>query len=284
MIKVFRLLLQNIDGAFFVFDKDLRYVIAGGANLTDFGFKREQLEGRLVSEVLEEEIAERMSRHFQDALGGFNSKFEHRGRHGLVCETTVRPLRDETGRIMYGMATSRDISAQRRHESDLRRRITIDQLTQLTTKAAAVSMIEELAEKKRLASVLLIDLDLFKQINDTHGHHVGDLVLREVAYRLQRSIRYADLASRIGGDEFLIVLSEADLETGKAAAQRIIEAVRRPIQVDGRNLTIGCSIGVAELQPGDSPEALLSRADAEMYSCKRVHHQTIKKKGQGTVG
>jgi len=122
----------------------------------------------------------------------------------------------------------------------------------------------------RLA-VMFLDLDKFKSINDTHGHGVGDEVLKIVSQRLQRSVRGADTVGRQGGDEFLYLMheikDEADVEN---AAAKIIENIAEPFEVDGLKLTVKPSIGIAIYpQDGNSANDLIKNADSAMYEAKQ---------------
>lgn len=117
-------------------------------------------------------------------------------------------------------------------------------------------------------SVMLIDLDCFKTINDTHGHEVGDRVLVECVDRLQASIREADLVGRWGGEEFLLLAPFTDHEAACALAERCRRAIASsPMQHAG--VTVTTSLGVASLRPDDDARALLRRADLALYTAKR---------------
>src|SRR5262249_54309030 len=121
-------------------------------------------------------------------------------------------------------------------------------------------------------ALLQIDLDLFKEVNDTHGHEGGDQVLRRVAAVLQSNRRREDLIARPGGDEFVVALvGMADPAKAVQIAQDIIDEIKRPIDIGGGHYAyIGASIGIAfATDETDSPEALLRRADAAMYSAKK---------------
>ncbi|WP_299678808.1 EAL domain-containing protein [uncultured Roseobacter sp.] len=117
---------------------------------------------------------------------------------------------------------------------------------------------------------LFLDLDHFKQVNDTLGHTVGDGLLRKVAERLKRAIRREDVVARVGGDEFAILLADNPLSCAEDIAARIIKMVSRPFLIDGHQLTIGVSIGLAARRPEErDPEKLLQRADIALYESKR---------------
>jgi diguanylate cyclase (GGDEF)-like protein len=130
---------------------------------------------------------------------------------------------------------------------------------------------KERAEGRGLA-LLMIDLDKFKPINDTHGHPAGDAVLRAVAALLRRSVRSTDLAFRLGGDEFAVLLGPARVATGfdgPGAAVRILQAIRTcAVHVPEAVLTVGASVGGATLEDGDTPESLITRADKFLYDAK----------------
>ena len=116
-----------------------------------------------------------------------------------------------------------------------------------------------------------LDLDSFKEVNDTHGHEAGDAVLVETADRLRRSKRGSDVVARVGGDEFVIML-DAHAEGVATFVDRLRRDLEQPIAVpDGSTVSVGASIGVATAQAGlDSLAALLDEADAAMYSVKRA--------------
>ena len=128
-----------------------------------------------------------------------------------------------------------------------------------------------LRREKRPFAVFQIDLDRFKAINDTLGHHVGDFVLQEVARRIQAVLRETDTVARMGGDEFALVLAGVGDEAGAGiVAQKIIDSTVKPIVIGGHTLDVGASIGIA-LAPlhGEGGEDLMRRADAAMYEAKK---------------
>jgi diguanylate cyclase (GGDEF)-like protein len=123
-------------------------------------------------------------------------------------------------------------------------------------------------------AALFIDLDGFKQVNDQHGHLVGDAVLREVAKRLGDAVRGDDLVARHGGDEFVVLLRRLPVDEAEARAtltmERVISAVAQPIDTGSVSVTLAASVGVAiHPRDGDSPDALIRHADERMYERKR---------------
>jgi diguanylate cyclase (GGDEF)-like protein len=118
--------------------------------------------------------------------------------------------------------------------------------------------------------VALIDLDDFKEVNDTLGHEVGDLLLVAVAQRLNGCVRIDDTVARLGGDEFVVVLDGADPAAADLAAERMIAALHQPVIADGHELPIRASIGIADGHSGDEPSVLLRHADIAMYAAKNI--------------
>ena len=125
-------------------------------------------------------------------------------------------------------------------------------------------------------AVAVLDVDRFKAVNDGHGHAVGDAVLRAVAARARAVVRAGDLAARTGGEEFGLLLPGADLAGAVELAERVRAALAaRPVEAAGRALVVTASLGCAALGPGESPEALVARADARMYEAKRAGRDRV---------
>ena len=158
---------------------------------------------------------------------------------------------------------------------ELERLADTDTLTPLPNRRAFLrrlhTLILQVARHETPAAVLFIDLDGLKRINDEYGHHVGDIVLREVAARLTASLRATDMVARIGGDEFGLILDhlgEADAEAKACALNHLIADT--PIDLGCTTVTVSVSVGMAVVRGDDTAETLLERADAAMYA-KRLH-------------
>jgi diguanylate cyclase (GGDEF)-like protein len=170
-----------------------------------------------------------------------------------------------------------DITERKRAERDVRRRAEVDALTGALNRAATEEAIDRFiaqAGADEAMTLLYLDLDGFKQVNDRFGHKAGDQVLQQVAVRIQRSLRRStDLLGRIGGDEFAVVLQHANPdETAPAQiAAALLEAVREPVLLDdGQAVEIGVSIGLAGFpRHGRSRRELMHAADGAMYAVKR---------------
>jgi two-component system, cell cycle response regulator len=135
------------------------------------------------------------------------------------------------------------------------------------------ALVEQAANRRKPISVLVVDIDFFKSINDGHGHDAGDDVLREFALRIRKSIRNIDLACRYGGEEFVIVMPETDMGVATMVAERLRRRIASepfPIQEGGRSLAVTISIGIAALGAGgDNAAAMIKRADQALYRAKR---------------
>jgi diguanylate cyclase (GGDEF)-like protein len=154
----------------------------------------------------------------------------------------------------------------------LRRQATHDGLTGLLNRNSILARVEEEMvrgrRESRALSLLMIDLDRFKSVNDTYGHLAGDAVLREAAARLSAASRRYDGVGRYGGEEFLVILPGCDLAAATAQAERVREAIAGlPFPIPGRELAVTCSIGVASADDL-SPESLLRHADEALYQAK----------------
>ena len=134
------------------------------------------------------------------------------------------------------------------------------------------SLVNQAAARGKPLTILVLDIDYFKAINDTHGHDAGDDVLREFAVRIRKSIRGIDLACRYGGEEFVVVMPETDMAVATVVAERLRRRIASEpfrIQQGGRLVEVTISIGIAALGRDDTAASVLKRADQALYRAKR---------------
>lgn len=176
--------------------------------------------------------------------------------------------------LMFG--TQQDITARKRAEEQINHLATHDSLTGLPSLRLArdrLGLAINLARRqKNLGALMFIDLDGFKEVNDTLGHDTGDEVLKEVANRLLACARATDTVARLGGDEFLLIASGINAPANAAEiAEKILAAVSRPIEVDEHQARVGASIGIALFpDDGENPDQLVKAADTAMYQVKNT--------------
>jgi len=185
-------------------------------------------------------------------------------------------LRNRQGQIEYYVAIMNDVTDIYRSRAELQHVATHDDLTGLPNRALFEERLEQALSRARrqevIGALLLLDLDRFKQINDSLGHAVGDGMLVEVAERLNQACRMEDMVARLGGDEFTVVLEDLEsLEQASRVAEKILDVFSRPMSVEGLELDVSTSVGIATFPAeGESIGDLLKQADAAMYEAKEA--------------
>jgi len=181
-------------------------------------------------------------------------------------------LNETRNLIQAFIDTSKKINQR---QSQLEHQATHDALTGLPNRVYLNTHMEEeiirISSRKLSIGLLLLDLDRFKEINDTLGHQLGDKVLQEVSARLLSCLRETDFTARLGGDEFALLLSGVTVQYAEEVAQRVVKTLQIPLEIDDFQLRIGGSIGIA-MYPlhGDDPDTLIRCADVAMYDSKRL--------------
>ena len=184
------------------------------------------------------------------------------------------PIFDELGRFLGFRGIGTDLTEQRKSEREISRLARFDSLTGLPNRAMMRQTLEEAlrnaAHRQRGCTLFMIDLDRFKNVNDTLGHPIGDALLREVSERLKSVMGNHGQVGRLGGDEFQAVLpGTVDIGLLESLARTLIEQVSRPYQIEGHKVTIGASVGIAIGDPGRaSADALVRNADLALYAAK----------------
>ncbi len=189
-------------------------------------------------------------------------------------DLTIAPVQAEGEPVRHFVGVINDVTERRRYEEELERSSTRDALTGLANRSLLHDRIERAISFARRqdssVAILLLDADQFKRINTSLGHQAGDAVLQAIAERLNECIRERDALARIGGDEFVALLTGCGkIEEVTLVAGRMLEALARPLTVGGREITLGASIGISIFpQDGGDAETLLRNADAAMHGAK----------------
>ncbi len=255
-----------------VIDADTRIVRANARFCEWMGASEEALIGTVGLSLIPPEQEEASRDRVDAALAGESVTPVHRtlvtgdGRE-IPVWTAVAPIAvdDDAPRLL--VATLTEFADRFRHELHLTHLAHHDPLTGLPNRRA----LDHWARSSGAEAAVLIDLDGFKGINDAHGHHFGDQTLVQVAERLRRCVRHSDLLCRFGGDEFLVLLADAPEGATDALVERITVAFEAPFSIEGREVALGASVGVAT---GSGDIATLAiEADAELYRTKAGHRR-----------
>jgi diguanylate cyclase (GGDEF)-like protein/PAS domain S-box-containing protein len=189
-----------------------------------------------------------------------------------VMRAEIQGVHAPDGTPLRVTGAIQDITEQRALEEQLKQQALQDLLTRLPNRALFVDRLgQALRRRERTGepvSLLFIDIDDFKTVNDSLGHSAGDTILVSVASRLTQALRPADTAARFGGDEFAVLLEGADAGAAALAAQRLLDVLQGPFMIQGREVGVEASIGIAVAEREVQPEQLLRDADAAMYAAK----------------
>jgi diguanylate cyclase (GGDEF)-like protein/PAS domain S-box-containing protein len=277
-------LLANTEERIFFKDRESRFVLVSAGFLTALA------DGRALEEVIGKTDFDLFST--PHAMAAFRdeqrlietgepvvSKIEREtfaDRPDGWVSTTKMPLRNDRGEIIGTWGIARDVTAQIEAEEALIHQALHDSVTGLANRVALMDRLAQalvaLERRPGRVGLLFVDLDEFKDINDAFGHDAGDSVLAEVGRRLSAVARRSDTVARIGGDEFVLLLSylhdDADIHM---ICERIANAMRAPLTLDGRELQVTGSVGVVTTDdPALDPSELVRRADVAMYGAKRA--------------
>ena len=286
-----RMVADNVPALISYVDREQRYRFSNRTYGAWFGIEDEKMRGRTVREVFGEEAYGRMRANLERVLAGSAVEFELVAGEGgrqrtlqMSCVPHLGPQAEVLGFYMLG----NDVSALKRAQEDLRfaaiqlqhdaRRLEFlahhDTLTGLPNRAMFADRAREAVAHARrhgkTAALLFLDLDNFKQVNDSLGHDVGDALLKIIASRLRASVRGEDFIARIGGDEFCVLLqSITEPREAAAVAQKLLHELGKGYRIGAHQLASGASIGIACVpQDGEDVATLLRLADAAMYRAK----------------
>ncbi|WP_434627382.1 diguanylate cyclase domain-containing protein [Chromobacterium sp. CV08] len=266
-------------------DNEQRYRYCNKAYMRLFGISPGQIIGSRMRDFLGDEAYDTVRPYVEQALAGQAVSFERemmvRGESRYV-EGRYIPQQHADGAISGFYVMIWDITQARAREIELRSKVTQDAMTGLLNRTAFMELLQDEIKHhyiKRLALALLfLDIDRFKQVNDTLGHAAGDELIREFARRLRGNVRATDHVARLGGDEFVILLIGLDSEqTAVAVVEKLLTVAREDIELHGLRRRMTTSIGVAYAsRPDVTPERLLEIADESLYRAKEAGRDTFR--------
>lgn len=200
--------------------------------------------------------------------------------HSLLVREVDRVISSNLN-LKGELASSQEILASQRQQIEkLRTAVRIDGLTQLANRAYFDEKLSEMIKLRRRYpepfALMMIDLDNFKEINDSYGHPAGDRILKGVAFKIRETLRGSDFLARFGGDEFAVILIKTGGRSAVDVAWKLCEALRESrFLLDSTTITTTLSIGVAEADGADTEESLVKRADQALYRVKEVGRNSV---------
>lgn len=279
----FRNILENAPAGIGVAALDGRFIEVNQSFCKLLGYTREELLQLTFLGVTHPDDREITSSQAQRLLDGeidasqLEKLIVRKDGHHVWVQVAVSLLRDSSGEPLNFIGQIEDITERKHNQDEIRQLAYYDVLTGLPNRRLLLDRLNQaLAQAqrhRRSLAVMFLDLDRFKEINDTLGHDVGDELLREVAGRLGTCVRGGDTVSRQGGDEFVIILSEIAREQDAAlVALKIQEALSNPVVIHGHRMETTISIGIAVYMPDSADDAmtLVKMADIAMYQAKEA--------------
>ena len=278
--NMLKTIFEAIPDLFFVLEQDGTIADYHANNNNDLYVSPEQFIGKKMIDVLPEKVAHKFQLHIEKATTqGKMVSFEYELNmpEGInYYEARVRLLAKKS----QMMVIIRDISEPHRSAELIRRQAHFDSLTALPNRFLSLDRLSqilmEVQKNHEKAAIFFLDLDDFKKVNDSLGHEVGDKLLIEAAHRLQQALKKNDTVGRLGGDEFIVLISSLDDESDALViADRLLKAFRKPFKLEGRDLILTLSIGIAiSPKDGTSASVLLRNADTAMYQAKALGRNT----------
>lgn len=279
--------------AIVITDRDKRVIKVNQSFSKITGYSAEEAIGHTLAELL------RSDYHDESFFQAMQEKLERekcwageiwdRHKDGGIYphRLNLAAVSNAEGEVTHYVATFNDISQQKKTEEIIHNLAFFDPLTELPNRRLLQDRLEHTlassARNRRFGAILFMDLDNFKELNDTKGHGVGDLLLVQVARRLQECVREDDTVARLGGDEFVVVLNDLSLDKQQAAvqaegiAEKIRASINQSVELQGYKYRSSPSIGICQFQgDGISVEELLKRADTAMYQAKQSGRNAIR--------
>ncbi len=276
-------IIDTVREPLIVLDQDLRVVSVSRSFYEVFKVKPEETVGRLIYDLGDKQwnipkLRELLETILPQKSFFDNFEVEHDfasiGRRIMLLN--ARQIERRMGKARIILLAMEDITTRKEMEQEIKRLAYHDPLTGLPNRVLLtdrLNMAKIYSDRNRKkVAIMMLDIDRFKEINDTLGHHVGDLLLQMVAKKLTEILRKEDTVARFGGDEFVLVLpGQKDIQTALRIARKIINDFRYAVVLDGHALIVTCSIGIS-IYPdhGENIDIILKNADCAMYQAKQA--------------
>ena len=278
-------LIEQTPLGFIEWNQQREIITWNPAATTIFGYSRQEVLGRTTDFLFDNKKPFLMQQVENDLFlfgKDFSGTAENITRDGtvIICEWNDTPLFDEAMNVVGAASFVEDVTDRVNLETRIKQQAYFDPLTGLPNRHRLMEELNRviaLAQRnKHYCSLLFIDLDHFKEINDTRGHRYGDIALTLFAQRLRKVIRTEETVARLGGDEFVVLLENLDREEESSrlqvaqVAEKIIDAAREPFLIKEEKFRISCSIGIVLFNDGSADGgAILQQADKALYTIKR---------------
>lgn len=276
----YRSIIENIEDGYCEMDASWNITFFNDSLCKIFGLSPIDLQGINWSAILPSEEVDAVFKTFSTvyvtdkAQAEYHCKIIRNDESLKHIELSLTPMTTPSGQKMGLRSIIRDIDQRKQYEDKLIFLAYHDALTGLNNRKGFYERLEQALNRairyKTEFALLYIDIDRFKQVNDTLGHQAGDMLLREITERLKKCLRITDFISRIGGDEFTVIMDNPHQLTPETAAARILDAVSRPYRLDDRTIDfITASVGISTLpRDGANADEMISKADTAMYQAK----------------
>jgi diguanylate cyclase (GGDEF)-like protein/PAS domain S-box-containing protein len=253
-----------------------RFLAVNDSAVQHYGFSADEFAAMTVKDLLLAEDVPLLLEYMSHPLPVFRHlpDWKHRKRDGTVIDVEIRVHEVSFQGYQARLVLANDVTEGKRAKERLEHQAMHDALTGLPNRALLQNYLEQaIASARRNQTsfaMLVVDLDRFKEINDTLGHPYGDIVLQEISPRFRQVLREVDLMARLGGDEFAIILPEADERGAALVTERLLAGIKVPFVLEDEPYDVGASIGIAVYpQHGEDPATLLRAADMAMYTAKK---------------
>ncbi|WP_051938073.1 GGDEF domain-containing protein [Ferriphaselus sp. R-1] len=278
----FRSILDNLFAYVALLDINGVVQEVNKAPLERAGYRREDVVGKYFYDApwwnYDDQVREQLIAAIDSARQGKASRYDVEAKMGnelIPIDFLIAPIYDEAGKVIGLLPTAVDITERKRLEMELHRQARLDYLTGLSNRRDFMERAQlELARTQRYGnalSVLMLDVDNFKKINDSHGHDAGDMVLKSIALTFHKVLRSVDIIGRLGGEEFAVILPETGVETALEVAERLRETISASEVAlsDGLRIHFTVSIGAASINNiASNIDTLLRESDRALYKAK----------------